>query len=101
MLNALLRRYREYNPETGEFDVTRGGREYARLLGVNEGHLSQILNDLQRPGVTVLRALAQTFPESANEIAAALVAQEPVPRTPNDVRRLAGLPVLAAKEEVA
>lgn len=101
MLNELLRRYRSYNPATGEFDTPRGVREYARLLGVNHGQLSQILNDLQSPGITVLRALAQQFPESSEEIVAALVAHEPVPRTPNDIRRLAGLPVLAAKEEVA
>ena len=76
MLNELLRRYRSYNPATGEFDTPRGVREYARLLSVNDGQLSQILNDIQRPGVTVLRALAQTFPDSADEIAAALAAPD-------------------------
>ncbi len=77
MLNELLRRYRNYNPATGEFDTPRGVREYARLLGVNDGQLSQILNDIQRPGLVVVQALARTFPDSANEIAAALVAQSP------------------------
>lgn len=72
MLNELLRRYRYFNPATGEFDTTRGVREYARLLGVNEGQLSQILNDIQRPGLTVIQALARTFPAAADEIAAAL-----------------------------
>jgi len=101
MLNELLRRYRSYNPATGEFDTPRGVREYARLLGVNDGQLSQILNDIQRPGLTVVQALARTFPESSDELVRAMVESEPLPRTPNDIRRLAGLPVLAAKEEVA
>lgn len=74
MLNEVIRRYRSYNPETGAFDVVRGVREYARLLGVNDGQLSQILNDIQRPGLTVVQALARTFPASADEIAAALAA---------------------------
>ncbi|HEY8598542.1 MAG TPA: helix-turn-helix transcriptional regulator [Thermomicrobiales bacterium] len=72
MLNELLRRYRTYNPASGEFDTPRGVREYARLLGVNDGQLSQILNDIQRPGLTVIQALARTFPQAAPEIAAAL-----------------------------
>lgn len=76
MLNEILRRYKSFNPDTGEFDTTRGVREYARLLGVNDGQLSQILNDIQRPGLTVVQALARTFPESAPEIAAALSAPE-------------------------
>ena len=72
MLNEVVRRYRKYNPETGEFDVQRGVREYARLLGVNDGQLSQILNDIQRPGLVVLTALARTFPAAADDIAKAL-----------------------------
>jgi len=86
MLNDILRRYRSYNPDTGEFDVKRGVREYARLLGVNDGQLSQILNNLQRPGLTVIQALAQTFPASAPEIGIALAA------TPTESRE----PVVAA-----
>lgn len=82
MLNEMLRRYRSYNPDTGEFDVRRGVREYARLLGVNEGQLSQILNDIQRPGLTVVQALARTFPEAAPEIAAALAAPDTDTETP-------------------
>lgn len=79
MLNDILRRYRSYNPDTGEFDVKRGVREYARLLGVNDGQLSQILNDLQRPGLTVIQALARAFPASAYELAVALAeTREPV-----------------------
>lgn len=75
MLTEIIRRYQAYNPETGAFDNPRGVREYARLLNVNHGQLSQILNGLQRPGLTVIRALAITFPDAADEIAAAL--QEP------------------------
>jgi len=76
MLNELLRRYRTYNPATGEFDTPRGVREYARLLGVNDGQLSQILNDIQRPGLATLQALARTFPDASKEIAAALATPE-------------------------
>lgn len=79
MLSNIIRRYQSYNPETGQFDYPRGVREYARLLGVNNGQLSQILNGLVRPGMTVIRALATTFPESAAEIADAL--QQPVEAT--------------------
>jgi transcriptional regulator with XRE-family HTH domain len=86
VLNEVLRRYRSYDPETGEFNVRRGVREYARLLGVNDGQLSQILNDIQRPGIGTLQALARTFPAAAPEIAAALAGQ-PLPE-----RELAQVP---------
>ena len=79
MLIEVIRRYQHYCPETGQFDCTRGVREYARLLGVNNGQLSQILNGIQKPGLTVVRALAQTFPAAAADIAAALAA------TPDEV----------------
>jgi len=79
MLNDVIRRYKDFNPENGEFDLDRGVREYARLLGVNDGQLSQILNDIQRPGLRIVRALATTFPQSADEIAAALSAPSGTP----------------------
>ena len=72
MLTEIIRRYQSYCSDTGAFDCPRGVREYARLLGVNSGQLSQILNGIQRPGLTVVRALARTFPVAAEEIAAAL-----------------------------
>jgi len=74
MLNEVIRRYKDFNPENGEFDHVRGVREYARLLGVNDGQLSQIMNDIQQPGLRVVRALATTFPQSSPELAAALAA---------------------------
>ncbi len=72
MLTEIVRRYKSFNPDTGEFDCPRGVREYARVLGVNGGQLSQVLNGIQRPGMTIIRALAQTFPPAADEIADAL-----------------------------
>ncbi len=81
MLTEIIRRYQSYNPDTGAFDSPRGMREYARLLGVNNGQLSQILNGIQRPGLKVIAALARTFPAAAAEIAEALAA-EPAEATP-------------------
>ena len=81
MLIDIVRRYQSYCPDTGTFDCPRGVREYARLLGVNHGQLSQILNGIQRPGLTVVVALGRTFPAAADDIAAALKQQpaEPAP----------------------
>ncbi len=76
-------------------------REYARRLGLSSATLSLIYSGQRNVGIDVLRAVAQTFPESSDELARAMVESAPLPRTPNDIRRLAGLPVLAAKEEVA
>lgn len=61
--------------------------EYAARLGIAQGTLSLIYSGKRRIGLDVLRALAQTFPESANEIAAVLVAQEPaaLPLVPEQV----------------
>ncbi|HET8627806.1 MAG TPA: helix-turn-helix transcriptional regulator [Thermomicrobiales bacterium] len=68
MLAEVVRRYRSYDPATGRFDVERGVREYARLINVNAGQLSEILNGKRQPGSRVLRRLAQTFPSAAAEI---------------------------------
>jgi transcriptional regulator with XRE-family HTH domain len=73
MLTELVRRYQSYDPQTGRFDRPRGVREYARLLGVNNGQLSQILNGIVPAGLTVARALARTFPETATDVGAALI----------------------------
>jgi DNA-binding transcriptional regulator YdaS (Cro superfamily) len=83
MLTELVRRYQSYDPETGRFDRPRGVREYARLLGVNNGQLSQILNGIVPVGLTVARALARTFPEIAGEVGAALIADA----VPDDERQ--------------
>lgn len=74
MLADIVRRYQSFNPDSGEFDRPRGVREYARLLGINHGYLSQILNGIESPGLTVIIALARAFPQSpaADEIAEAL-----------------------------
>ncbi len=91
MLTAIIRKY-------------QGGmtqEEYAKRLGITQGTLSLIYSGKRGVGMDVLRAVAQTFPESSAELARAMIESEPRPRTPNDIRRLAGLPVLAAKEEVA
>lgn len=72
----LLRRYRDFDPVTGEFDEASrlGLREYALLLGMDAGHLSRILNGKTPAGRTVLEKLARTFPSAAPEIIKALVA---------------------------
>lgn len=79
MLNELVKRYRKYNPETGEFNQQRTIREYARLIGVNSGQLTQILNGIQKPGVTVIERLAAAFPDSPiqKDIASAFAGQPP------------------------
>ncbi len=77
MLTDILRKYQ------GE----RSLREYARLLGVDHSTLSVVFNTHRQPSTFILAALSRTFPESANEIAAALVAQEPaaLPLIPEQV----------------
>lgn len=76
VLHDIVRRYRHYNPETGRFDLDRGVREYARLLKVSPAQLSQVMNGITNPGVSLLRRLAQAFPEAAPEIGAALACQD-------------------------
>lgn len=73
----ILRRYRAFDPATGRFDSPRGLREYARLLGMDAGHLSRILNGPTPPGRTVMERLARTFPAAATEMVEALQAQPP------------------------
>lgn len=75
----ILRRYRSYDPQTNSFATSRTLREYARLLDMDAGHLSRILNGLTPPGRTVLERLARTFPAAADDIATALKTQpEPI-----------------------
>jgi len=75
MLTDILRKYQG----------SMGQNEYARLLGVSSGAISLIYSGQRNPGIDVLRAVAQRFPESADEIAAALstitpaIEQEAIP----------------------
>jgi len=62
MLVDILRKYQG----------SLGQNEYARLLGVSGAAISLIYSGQRGVGVEVLRGLAQRFPESADEIAAAL-----------------------------
>ena len=64
MLVEIIRKYQ------GEL----GQREFARLLGIGQTTLSLIYSGQRGVGVEVLQALARTFPESADEIGAALAA---------------------------
>lgn len=76
MLTDILRRYRRYNPETGEFDQDRSLRGYAQLLGVDVSTLSLLFSGrVAAPSTATLQALARTFPSAADEIAEALKAQ--------------------------
>ncbi len=72
MLVDIIKRYQSYDPTSGRFAAERGLREYARHIGVNSGQLSQIINGIQKPGLTVVHRLAQTFPAAADGIANAL-----------------------------
>ncbi len=74
MLVEILRRYKSYDPSTGEFTATRSLREYGRVIGVSDTQLSQIFNGHRRPGMSVLERLAQTFTEAGKEIGAAFAA---------------------------
>jgi hypothetical protein len=82
MLTEILRRYKKYNPATGEFDQERTLRGYALTIGVNVATLSLLFTgQIVEPSTAVLQALARTFPAAATEIAAALSAapeREPV-----------------------
>lgn len=75
MLTDILRKYQR--------GLTQN--EYARLLGISSAGISLIYSGQRNPGIEVIRALAQRFPESADEIAAALstiapaVEQEAIP----------------------
>lgn len=73
VFTEILRRYKDFNPATGGFDCHRTLREYARVIGVDAGQLSRILNGTAFPGRSVLERLARTFPAAAKEITAALV----------------------------
>lgn len=64
MLTEIIRKYQ------GDM----GQREYARLLGIGQTTLSLIYSGQRNPGIEVIRALAQRFPESAKEIGDALSA---------------------------
>jgi len=80
MLTEILRRYQSFNPETGAFDQPRSLRTYAITLGVNVSTLSILFSDIQdQPSIRTMQALARTFPQSADEIAAALSAPSDTP----------------------
>ena len=67
MLTDILRKYQGAMSQN----------EFARLLGVSGAAISLIYTGQRNPGIEVIRALAQRFPESADEIAAALSAVTP------------------------
>lgn len=69
MLTDILRKYQG----------TMRQNEYARLLGLSSAGLSLIYSGQRNVGIDVLRALARAFPESADEIAAALAAPDAAP----------------------
>lgn len=72
----ILREYRKFNPETGQFDhPVRKLRDYADLLEMDPGHLSRILSGVTPPGLTVLERLARVFPAAADDIASVLRGQ--------------------------
>jgi hypothetical protein len=76
MLTEVLIRYKDYNPETGEFDQKRSLRGYALTIGVNVATLSLLFTGQRaEPSTATLQALARTFPAAAGEIAAALSGQ--------------------------
>lgn len=80
MLTDILRRYQDYNPETGKFDQPRTLRGYATTLGVNVATLSLLFTGIQeQPSRATLQALARTFPAASKEIAAALAAPNATP----------------------
>jgi len=64
MFTDILRKY--------QGSLSQG--EYARRLNVSPATISYIYSGQRNPGMDVMRALAQKFPESADEIAAALSA---------------------------
>jgi hypothetical protein len=65
---ALLQRYQSFNPATGEFDLSRTNRDFARLIGVHESYLSKGY-DRQHPiGVKALEGLRRAFPQEAATI---------------------------------
>lgn len=75
MLTEILRRYQSFNPDTGAFDQPRSLRTYAVTLGVNVSTLSILFADIQaQPSMRTMQALAHTFPQSIDEIAAAIAA---------------------------
>lgn len=77
MLTTVLKRYQEYDLESGQFGYKRSLREYARLLGVSHATLSVVYSGQREPSIDVLLALAQKFPGAAKEIAAALSTNTP------------------------
>lgn len=76
MLTSVLRRYQDYNPATGKFDLKRTLRGYAELLGINHATLSELyrLED-REPSTMVIQALVRVFPAAAPEITKALQTQ--------------------------
>lgn len=58
-LPDLLRRYRSFDPATGQFDRIRSQVEYATLLGVDNSLLSHIFAGRKQPGLEIVRGLAR------------------------------------------
>jgi hypothetical protein len=81
MLTTVLRRYQEYDPDTGRFiPKFRSLRQYAAMLGVNHATLSELYSrDDREPSTMVLQSLVRLFPAAASEIATALAAPEREP----------------------
>lgn len=66
----IVRRWQYYNPASGDFDLVRSTRDYARLLGVSESLLSHIYAGRKEPGKKVVLGLLRAFPCAATEIGA-------------------------------
>lgn len=76
MYRELIRKYRRFNPETGEFDVERTQTEYARMLGVSLPYLNQILKGNRNEGLDIVESLGRLFPAAQPEINAIMFRAE-------------------------
>lgn len=74
-LVELVRRYQGYDPITGAFGLTRTNDAYAAQLGIHPSNLTRLYRGTVDSSPTVIRALLRTFPQAANEIGQAMLAE--------------------------
>lgn len=77
-IRTLTRRFRRFNPETGEFNVERTARAYAALLGVSPALLVKLERRADLRPVLIIEGIARLIhnhPHLWHELIEALVSE--------------------------
>jgi len=75
-VREIMLRYQNYNPATGKFDAARTRQDYARLLGVHPMTVSRLATGQYSFSLDVARGLARVFPETREQLAAAILSRD-------------------------